>query len=223
MKDSGIGLSREAQTKLFQAFTQADASTTRRFGGTGLGLSISKRLVELMGGEIGVDSTEGQGSTFWFTVILRHASAASAVVNSKALLRKSKHVDAQILVAEDNFVNQKILLGMLAKIGLNAQAVANGNEVLSMLRERRFDLILMDCQMPELDGYETTRKIRESRSLPQSDIPVIAMTANALKGDREKCLEAGMNDYASKPIAIEELARLIEKWLDQTATAKSSS
>ncbi len=218
--DSGIGIPPAIQAKLFQPFSQADNSTARKFGGTGLGLSICKQLVELMGGKVGLESREGVGSTFWFTLTLKHG--APPIGKTASVRGPTKHAGAQILVAEDNFINQKIILSMLIKMGFNAQAVANGFEVISMLKERSFDLVLMDCQMPELDGYEATRKIRAS-SQGFASIPILAMTANALKGDKEKCLEAGMNDYASKPISFDLLAELIEKWLDKNQVSKPAA
>ena len=212
--DTGIGISETALPRLFQAFTQADQSTSRRFGGSGLGLSISRRLVELMGGEMGVDSREGRGSTFWFTLKLAKSDKVGVAVNrTRQPIPRTDFEDASILVAEDNPINQKIMLAMLRKMGFRAQAVANGLEVLAILRDVPFDLILMDCQMPEMDGYEATRRIRAAEQSPHRNIPIIAMTANALKGDRERCLECGMNDYASKPIGAEDLANVIERWL----------
>jgi PAS domain S-box-containing protein len=220
--DTGIGLSELEQQKLFHAFTQADASTARKFGGTGLGLSISKHLVEMMGGEIGVTSSKGQGSSFWFTLPLQHSMNTVPNSKQKPSLQTTKYPNAQILIAEDNFVNQKILIAMLAKMGFRAQAVANGMEVLSSMKARSFDLILMDCQMPELDGYETTKRIRSSKAA-HATIPVIALTANALKGDRENCLQAGMDDYAAKPVNAADLAQIIERWLDKANATKRAA
>jgi PAS domain S-box-containing protein len=220
--DTGIGLSPAAQEKLFQAFSQGDASTARKYGGTGLGLSISKKLVEILGGQMGVESVEGQGSKFWFKLTLENSQAAT-LKKLSATSPKTVFTNARILVAEDNSVNQKILLAMLTKMGYTAQTVANGNEVLSLLRDQDFDLILMDCQMPECDGYAATVKIRESRTLACRNIPIIAMTANALKGDREKCLASGMDDYASKPIAMDDLFLVVEKWLLKTKHTSQSA
>lgn len=347
--DSGIGIDRAAQKNLFQAFTQADGSTTRKFGGTGLGLAISKQLVEMMGGEIGVESEPGKGSTFWFTATLekqvdvapaaidlapiqtKHvlvvdsnnsnrdivvhyldswhvmvSGASSAAEALKLLAAKGARFDAVImdhafsqgdardllstirtdlrytevkvilmtpynhrvdpetatrisayvtkpvrksqllhgilrtlapesltekevteslallaakpgktsskliLLAEDNVVNQKVAIRQLKKLGYRADAVANGREVLEALQRIKYDVILMDCQMPEMDGYETTAEIRLQEG-PISEIPIIALTANALRGDRDKCVAAGMDDYISKPVQIDDLAAALNR------------
>ncbi|RYZ70057.1 MAG: response regulator [Proteobacteria bacterium] len=213
VKDTGVGISKEALGRLFKAFSQADSSTTRKFGGTGLGLSISKRLVELMGGEIGVESELGAGSTFWFelsyeTVIAQRGSdSKSQGVN---VFKSAGESRIKILLAEDNIVNRAIALQMLAKIGLSADTVSNGAEVLELLKSKSYDLILMDCQMPEMDGYEASTQIRNLTSAA-SRIPIIALTANAMKGDREKCLAAGMTDYMSKPFQLEDLKSVIDR------------
>ncbi len=359
IRDTGIGIPKDRQNKLFEPFTQADASTTRKYGGTGLGLAISKRIVEMMGGDIGVDSEEGKGSTFWFTLDLplqesipesivkelydikdkrilivddnstnRHwvsvllikweciyDVAPDAKTAYKKLLKAQKDnvpfhialVDMQmpgingeilgkkikgskilkdtllvmmtsigdrgdaakmkqagftayltkpvkqtilydslvmvlnlkkvpekkeepalitrhsvaenkrqkkrILLAEDNIINQKVAMKILEKFGFRVDAVANGEEAISSLASLPYDLVLMDCQMPVMDGYEASKKIREADSnVANHEIPIIAMTANALKGDREKCISAGMDDYISKPVNPTKLKELIEKW-----------
>jgi CheY-like chemotaxis protein len=348
--DSGIGIDKETQDKLFTAFTQADASTTRRFGGTGLGLSISRQLTELMGGEIGIESTLGEGSMFWFTIVLektssnseisadicldglnilcvddndtnlkvlaKQLSAAGAVVftaSSAALaddilssekvhrllvdyqmptedgvqfarrLRESERhrdlkivlissvcdrsqypsdtnevVDASlikpvrgaqliaslfeervadldiadlladveeamgagqsgfmqginVLLAEDNAVNQKVALKMLSALGCNVDVVENGVEAAAAAQKGNYDIVFMDCQMPDLDGYGATRQIR-SHEAGRKRVPVVAMTANVMQGDREKCIAAGMDDYVSKPVVKKELAAIVSKW-----------
>lgn len=215
--DTGIGIPPEALNKMFKSFSQADSTVTRRFGGTGLGLSISKRLVELMNGEIGLLSEVGKGSTFWFTLNLdkgSEISAASTLIENKVKQKKlSEGKPVRILLAEDNAINQKVALKQLEKMGFRADAVSNGNEAINALKSIPYDLILMDCQMPELDGYETTRQIRRSLGASYQNIPIIAMTANAVQGDREKCLAAGMNDYVSKPIHTDILEKVIEKWI----------
>ena len=214
--DTGIGIPREALEKIFEAFSQADSSTTRRFGGTGLGLSISKRLVEQFGGSIGVRSEVGRGSTFWFTVDVKKAQAPSRT-RAEAGETSFTSKRYRVLVAEDNAVNQRVAVAMLTKLGLYADVAADGNEAIRALENAPYDLVLMDCQMPECDGYEATRRIRASRRVSNACVPIVAMTANAMSGDAEKCIEAGMNDYVSKPISSEKLASLVAKWLeDQT-------
>jgi len=358
--DTGIGIPKDRMDRLFQSFSQVDSTTTRKFGGTGLGLTISKQLAELMGGQIGVESEEGKGSTFWFTAVLekqpegkkkrivvqedfrenrilivddnatnryvlkeqlkswecRYEEASSgeqaleelnhalidkdpfeiAVIDmqmpgidgetvgkkikqdpdlkntilvlmtsmgqrgdSKRLekigfaayltkpIRQSKLYDClatvtgmqkettkdrstkiitrhslaedhkqkvRILLAEDNMINQKVALNILKKLGYSADAVANGEEAVKALEMIPYDIVLMDCQMPEMDGYEATGEIRnpESKVLDHK-VPVIAMTANAMKGDRENCLKAGMDDYLSKPVKPRQLSEMLDKWL----------
>ena len=236
VRDTGIGIPVGAQATLFEAFTQADGSTTRKYGGTGLGLAISKQLVTLMGGEIGVHSAEGHGSTFWFTARFGKQSAAdqSPVAEPSVLEREfgsgqpaaprrpappSTAVPMEnrfrVLVAEDNIVNQKVALSQLRRLGYSADGVANGLEAVEALSRIRYDAVLMDCQMPEMDGYETARLIRR-RENGERHIPIIAVTANALAGDREKCLEAGMDDYVSKPIHTSELEAALSRCLSST-------
>lgn len=214
VRDSGIGISEENQKKLFQKFSQADASTHRKFGGTGLGLSISKMLVERMGGRVGVESKEGEGSIFWFELDLPVGVEQLTPDHSEQLkISSGDQPSFKILVAEDNIVNQKVAVACLKKIGYDCQVVANGLEVLKIIEQVHFDLILMDCQMPEMDGFEATQMIR---SLPvhmeQKNIKIIAMTANAMSGDRERCLDAGMDDYVTKPISTKDLAEVLLKW-----------
>jgi PAS domain S-box-containing protein len=209
--DTGIGIPRAQIGKLFNAFSQADASTTRRFGGTGLGLSISSRLVELMKGEIGVESKEGLGSRFWFTIPLETTEAKDS--QTKTLFGESVHlqqmVGTHVLVAEDNPVNQQIAVAMLKKLGITCDVVENGKLALEALKTKQFDLVLMDCMMPEMDGYETTRAIRAVPNTGFQNIPIVAVTANALTGDREKCIASGMDDYLTKPVHIQNLAKVL--------------
>jgi signal transduction histidine kinase/CHASE3 domain sensor protein/AmiR/NasT family two-component response regulator/HPt (histidine-containing phosphotransfer) domain-containing protein len=223
IQDSGIGIPTEARGRLFQAFTQADTSTTRRFGGTGLGLTISRQLVELLGGAIGYDSEEGEGSTFWIEMMM--PKGASLQKHSRENLLELPPLSQalkqkRILVAEDNFVNQKVITGYLSRMGYTADIVSNGLEAISHLAGKKYDIILMDCQMPELDGYETTEVIRGNKSSYQF-IPIVAMTANAIKGDRERCLAAGMNDYISKPLKVRDLFAMLERWLANGAEARA--
>ena len=226
IQDTGIGISKAAMSHLFQSFSQADSTITRRFGGTGLGLSISKRLVQLMGGEIGAESDVGKGSVFWFTLELKQTSAPQKSLHVLDSVRVpvlgAPPKKYRILVAEDNPVNQKIITRQLEKLGYHSVLVENGHQAIEALSTGHYDLVLMDCQMPELDGYDTTRRIREDRAKPMSEIPIIAMTASAIKGDRERCLEAGMSDYVSKPTPMAELEKVLSIWLGGRSAAKSA-
>jgi PAS domain S-box-containing protein len=213
VKDTGIGIPEDKMSRLFKSFTQIDSSTTRKYGGTGLGLAITKRLVEMMGGTIWAESQLGKGSTFYFTIKADATSSEPASREVKAR-QDSDCVDYQnrvprILLAEDNPVNQMVMLKMLDKLGYHADVAANGIEVLRSLELQPYDLILMDVQMPEMDGFETAKAIRNRRTF--EDRPkIIAITAYALKGDREKCLGAGMDDYISKPVKLEELEAILK-------------
>jgi signal transduction histidine kinase/CheY-like chemotaxis protein len=213
IRDTGIGITPAVKPLLFKSFSQGDVSTTRKYGGTGLGLAISKRLVESMGGEIDVDSIPGKGSKFWFTIPLNIATAKKDKIEKLITPERCSVTsrDAHILIAEDNVINQLVAVNMLKKLGFTKiDVVTDGLEVLKALEKIPYDLIFMDCEMPEMDGYDATRKIRVAL---KKHIPIIAMTAHALKGDKEKCLDAGMNDYLSKPIDRKELIRALEQWL----------
>jgi PAS domain S-box-containing protein len=218
VSDTGIGIPANAMNRLFERFSQADSSTTRRFGGTGLGLSICKGLVGRMGGKINVTSEEGRGSTFWFELPFEKGATLPAHEHVEAAAIQQGHREriGRILIAEDNTANQKVALRAVEKFGYRAEVVGDGNEVLDALREIPYDLILMDWQMPEMDGCTATKIIRTSKTIGRTDIPIIAMTANAMKGDQEKCLECGMNDYISKPIDFQLLARKLERWMPAT-------
>lgn len=211
ISDTGIGISPEAMGRMFDAFSQADSSTTRRFGGTGLGLSICKHLVRLMGGDIGVESDEGRGSTFWFTIPFQMGVEPQPSDSHDAVRDKAARQPLRVLVAEDNSINQVIAVKMLEQMGHSVVAVENGQMAIDAIRASYFDIVLMDCQMPELDGYQATRVIRESLGPEHSRIPIVAMTANAMPTDRDKCLEAGMDDYVSKPVKAEDLQTILEK------------
>jgi CheY-like chemotaxis protein len=217
VRDTGIGIPVEVQKKLFMSFTQADASTTRKFGGTGLGLAICRKLTELMGGDIGVNSVQGKGSEFWFTLrFARQKSSALPAAGSMSVRPPPGDVklnNVHLILAEDNKVNQLVGLRQLKKLGFgNVQLVGTGTEAVEAWRQNSRSVILMDCQMPEMDGYEATQKIRElERKENLTHTPIIAMTAHAMQGDRELCLAAGMDDYISKPVDAEVLRRVLAK------------
>jgi PAS domain S-box-containing protein len=243
VRDTGIGIPLEQQSRLFESFTQGDGSSTRKYGGTGLGLSISKQLVELMGGELGVESKPGEGSCFWFTAGFgKVAVAAPAAPPKRAIpvpaaptapkvpIPSTRSASAptaklnggprklRVLLAEDNEINQRIALRLLDKLGLAADAVDNGRAAVEALAQTNYDLVLMDCQMPEMDGFEATAVIR-NRERGKGHIPICALTANAMEGDREKCLAAGMDDYISKPVGLDKLREAVERLVHPVAHA----
>jgi signal transduction histidine kinase/CheY-like chemotaxis protein len=233
--DSGIGISEEQMNRMFRRFTQADSSTTRRYGGTGLGLAISRTLVELMGGTIGVSSEPGVGSTFWFTLPLVAADAPAAQARvpvltgavgepaaATAYVAPGDAEEVRLLLVEDNFVNQRVAVYMLTKLGYRVDVAPHGREAIDMLGKFNYSLVLMDCQMPEMDGFEATRNIRDRNSTVRDhDIPVIAMTANAFPEDRARALACGMNDFLAKPVDRSALAAMLTKWLRQPAAQES--
>jgi signal transduction histidine kinase/ActR/RegA family two-component response regulator len=206
--DSGQGIPADLQPQLFQEFVQLDRKLTRRHGGTGLGLAITKQLVALMGGEIGMRSEVGRGSVFWFELEMEQAGEP---LRKGEPLVQLPQIGAKVLVAEDNLLNRAIIVAFLEKFGCEATLAGNGAEALEWIGRGRFDLVLMDCQMPEVDGFEATRRIRAGEG-EGARIPIIAMTANAMSGDREMCLREGMDDYISKPISIANLAEVLERW-----------
>ena len=221
--DSGIGIPLEHHAYIFNKFTQADNSTTRKYGGTGLGLAICRQLVEMMGGTIGVESTPGKGSTFWFTIPIQETILPAQQDTMDLPVQGSMAVEeARILMVEDHPVNQMLLQKLLRKLGVrHIDKAENGREALAALKNNNYTLVLMDCQMPELDGYETTRYIREHEEDSIEHLPIIAMTANAMVGDREKCLKSGMDDYLSKPIDLQRLTQTLGRWLQVGAVAKA--
>lgn len=213
--DTGIGIPQSALPILFQSFSQVDSSTTRKYGGTGLGLSICRQLVEMMGGKIGVKSVEGHGSTFWFDIVVPVAENIDKIQPIKFDIQTMKPKKWRVLVAEDNTVNQMIVKSMLQKAEHIVTIVANGQEALDALSIAPYDVVLMDCQMPEMDGFEATKKIRQAHQ-KWSQIPIIAMTAHAMAGDRERCIAAGMDDYVTKPMRIENLFSVLQKNFPKT-------
>jgi signal transduction histidine kinase/HPt (histidine-containing phosphotransfer) domain-containing protein len=214
VSDTGIGIPPEVQERLFEAFAQADASTTRKYGGTGLGLAICKQLVAKMHGDIGVESSLGHGSTFWFTVELAKQTTCSVTTVEEKPAQEEPAQGSQpsrglrILVADDNVINQRVAAHEVRQLGYSADTVADGYEVLEALSRIPYAVILMDCHMPELDGYETTRRIRAGGGHQPY---IIAITANAMQGDKEVCLAAGMDNYVSKPVRTAELKAALQK------------
>jgi len=215
VRDSGIGMNEEQQSNLFQAFSQADTSITRQYGGTGLGLVICKQLVELMHGEIGVESEQGKGSCFHFSIPFTPGNA-DAIAVRQAYQQVPKDAlqslhGARLLLVEDNEINQQVAGGLLARVGVSLSIVHNGQQAVEAVGNDAFDGVLMDMQMPVMDGLEATRLIRDDERF--HDLPIIAMTANAMPGDREKCLEAGMNDHVSKPVDPDQLYATLIRWI----------
>ena len=217
--DNGPGITPGEVNSLFQSFTQLDGSSTRKHGGSGLGLAISKHLVEVLGGKIGVHSQPGSGSTFWFELPFRtvpestSANLAPTEPTPPAIRMPGSMKDHLILVAEDHPVNQMVMSMELQEMGLQVQVVSTGREAVEAAQNKALTMIFMDCQMPEMDGYEATRQIRQT----DQRVPIVALTANAMDGDRERCIESGMNDYLSKPFEIDELAAMVMRWIPKAA------
>jgi signal transduction histidine kinase/ActR/RegA family two-component response regulator len=212
VQDTGIGVPEDYLPRIFEQFTQADGSSTRKYGGTGLGLAISKRLVNLMGGDIGVESAPGRGSSFWFTLPLKRPASTPRPTGVAESLRtdRSQH-HQRVLVVDDSPENQAVISLMLRALGYGVETAGDGAEALTLHTQEPFDAILMDCQMPEMDGYECTRRIRGAESEGEHVI-ILALTADVLDSTRERCLAAGMDDYLSKPLRVPDLQSKLEAW-----------
>ncbi|VAW70782.1 BarA sensory histidine kinase (= VarS = GacS) [hydrothermal vent metagenome] len=217
VNDTGIGIAEKAQKKLFNSFTQADGTTTRKYGGTGLGLAIVRQLVTLMRGRLGIDSEEGKGSSFWVEIgfEMPEDELEIPVKNEKNKTEIADNLQGHILLVEDNPVNQIVAKKMLEKIGLSYEVANNGEEAINILKQsHEINLVLMDCQMPVMDGYTATQVLREyEKKSGARRLPVVAMTANAMEGDKEKCLSAGMDDYVAKPVKLVSLKEALGRWL----------
>ena len=234
VRDTGIGMAPEAKTSIFEAFSQADSSTTRVFGGSGLGLAISKRLVELMGGEIGFESDVGSGTTFWINLELPPAQALEipqtlceeriSNVDLAPARKENRHssdkpidttnaLKTRILVVDDNEMNRELATAMFESMGCEVELRVNGKEGAEGAIAGRFDLLLMDCQMPVMDGFKATQEIRaHEQSMGSPRQVIVACTANAMSGDSERCFNAGMDDYVSKPFTWEDIEKVLQKW-----------
>ncbi len=224
VRDTGIGITPEQCERLFKSFSQADGSTTRKYGGTGLGLAISRQLIELMGGRIGVESQPGKGSTFWFELVLPVVQRVAPAATVAPATLTTAPFNTSILVAEDNPANQLVIRLLLEKAGFGCEIVGDGQAAIERLAQRNFDVVLMDCQMPRLDGYEATRRIRAgAEGVRSPKVPIIALTAHAMASDREKCLAAGMNDYLTKPIRLEVLQQALQRHGIKVAAAPEIS
>ena len=234
ISDSGIGIAREQQHMLFQPFTQVDGSSTRRFSGTGLGLSIVRSLAQLMGGEAGVDSEIGQGARFWIRIraeLLATGQEPEQNRNGGETGLEDGNTcamsSASILVVEDNPVNRKVIKAMLTRLGHQTRSVADGQAAVALLTDSttpRPDLVLMDCQMPVMDGFTATTRIRAwEAAQQQSRLPIVALTASAFQEDRDRCQEAGMDDFLSKPVSLDALRKLLERWLAPADTARTTT
>jgi len=230
VRDTGTGITPDAQQKIFDAFSQADSSMARRHEGTGLGLAISKQLVEMMGGNIGMESTPGKGSLFWFTVRLKRAHAiakqkAEDETQGKVMESRFSNQQLRVLLAEDNPVNQEVGRLILEGLDCLVEVVDDGRHAVEELFSEQYDLVFMDCQMPDMDGYEATKMIRQREAKIGGEIrrvPIIALTAHAMEGDREHCIEAGMDDYITKPFNAAQIGAIIQKWTQTQQQANNA-
>jgi len=224
VSDTGIGISAEKQKMIFEAFVQADTSSTRQYGGTGLGLAIVSQLVALMQGRIWLESKTGSGSAFYFTA---RFGLATAIPASDEIQPCEEHTTQaatrklHILIADDNLVNLRLARSLLAKQGHSTVTVGSGREALAALKQQNFDVVLMDVQMPDMDGFETTKAIRGQERISQKHLPIVAMTAHAMIGDRERCLAAGMDSYVTKPVDAGKLFAAIADALHKDSTSNA--
>jgi CheY-like chemotaxis protein len=225
VSDTGIGVSEDKQKSIFEAFVQEDNSSTRQYGGTGLGLAIASQLVALMQGRIWLESKIGAGSTFYFTA--RFGLADATQIKDESQRGETAAIPAQvkklhILIADDNLINLRLARSLVAKQGHSAVAVGSGREALIALEQENFDLVLMDVQMPDMDGFEATKAIRAQELSSKNHLPIVAMTAHAMIGDRERCLEAGMDSYVTKPVDATKLFNAIADAVHAGATSDAS-
>ena len=223
VSDTGIGIEPEHLSNLFGAFEQADSSTTRDYGGTGLGLAITRRLAQLMGGDVGVESEPGKGSTFWLTARLGRShgpsiAPAELATDTETLLR-TRCIGSRILLVEDNMINREVAMAMLIGVGLAVDTAENRIEAVEMVDATAYGLVLMDVQMSKMDGLEATRVIRSTAS--NGDLPILTMTANVFAEDRQACIEAGMNDFVAKPVVPDDLFATVIKWLPKREAVDS--
>jgi signal transduction histidine kinase/CheY-like chemotaxis protein len=219
VRDTGIGIAPDQVAMVFDAFAQADKSSTRRHGGSGLGLAIVKELADLMGGRVGVESRLGAGSRFWFDVTLRKSVDAPAPVHEVPL--EDGELSAHVLLAEDDVVNQMVVEEMLKKLGCVVDVVGDGAAAWHAARDTRYDLVFMDCHMPRMDGFEATRRIRADEEASGTRTPIVALTADALASDRERCLACGMDDHMTKPVSSAMLAAAVQRWTGRRTFALS--
>jgi CheY-like chemotaxis protein len=228
ISDTGIGLQRDKQNLIFEAFAQVDGSATRRFGGAGLGLTITRQIVKLMGGEIGMASEPGKGSRFWFTVPLPRAAQRSLGDTGKmaaVVPAAAQFAGKRILLVEDDESNAEIAMVLLRRLGPQVTHAANGALAVAAYREAEFDLVIMDCQMPVMDGLEATRQIRaiETQNPTAKRTPITALTAHSFDGYRDECIAADMDDYMTKPVSSEDFLAMLNRWVGNTATRQQKS
>jgi signal transduction histidine kinase/ActR/RegA family two-component response regulator len=231
VSDTGPGIPAQALPRLFHPFVQADASTTRKYGGTGLGLAICRQIVELLGGEIGVESRVGAGSTFWFTVGVELPDEEALARWREASRAKDRlpanhtATGCRVLVVEDNAVNQKVAAALLGRMGARVDVAANGREAIDACEKIGYDIVFMDCQMPVMDGYQSSTLIRsqEASRGNGSRLPIVALTAHAMPGDSQRCLDAGMDDYITKPVSPNELASMLRKWVGRSPASTGAA